>query len=115
MEDKGKAHPQGFLTRFLTRDNINTIREQTEINSANELDYVFTEEFFGETLGIDFYMTGAVVYLGDKISKDRGSRKEAVEAIKGLSEQQKRFNTGLQITELSDAMEAQREGKQLEP
>ncbi len=112
-QEEGKIHPQTHLTKHLTGGSSEVIRERTRINSAEEQDYLNWQEFLSKTLGVDFYKHAAQIYMGLKISKDGLSRQEDVEAIKGLSEQQRRFNTGLQITELGEAMEKQRDEEEI--
>jgi hypothetical protein len=50
-----------------------------------------------EELGVPFYQTGINIYLSLKVSKDRGSRKEDVEVLKGMYEPDKGRDAGWKI------------------
>ena len=91
---QSKAH----LTRHQTGDRFDLIRERAEVNSPEELDWLHNKEYYGIVLGLEFYKVGVAVYGGWKISKDRGSRKENVEVLRGMYEEWKRdFTAGAKV------------------
>jgi len=57
-----------------------------------------TQEKKEDDLGVPFYRTGVNIYLSLKVSKDRGSRKEDVEVLKGMyTDTEKKRNIGYKI------------------
>lgn len=50
-----------------------------------------------EEVAVPFYAIGTGIYLSLKLCKDRGSRKEDVEVLKGMYDEQQKRNVGWKI------------------
>ena len=77
---------KGHLTKHLTGNQYDVIRERTRINSWEELDYISWKELLAHDLNVALYHSTCGIHLGLKISKDGEGRKEDVEAIFGLQD-----------------------------
>lgn len=94
------------LTKHMTGSQYDLLPERTEINSAEELRYghfnTTLARFLWEGFGI-----APDAYFEYKISKDRGSRTEDVEVLKGMYLDERSLHTGIRLAELEDEMKTQ--------
>jgi len=95
---------KGHLTKHLTGNQFEVIRERTRINSWEELDYVTWKEMCAEDLGVPLYKLTITIHHGSKISKDGESRKEDVDAIYGFQDEYGEGRKATGLRRVSDAL-----------
>jgi len=106
MKEEAFKDSKTHLTKHMTGSVFDLVRERTDVNSAEELRYGHFNHTLAKLLWPGFGVAPEV-YFEYKISKDRGSRLEDVEVLKGMYMDDRSFNTGIRLMELEDEMKGQ--------
>jgi len=106
MKEEPFKDSKTHLTKHMTGSQYDLLRERTDVNSAEELRYGHFNSTLAKLLWPGFAIAPDV-YFEFKISKDRGSRLEDVEVLKGMYMDDRSLNTGVRLAELETEMKTQ--------
>lgn len=89
---------KSHLTKHQTGGRYDIVEERSEVNSPEELRWLVYNRVW-EDLVWPIFGVAPNHHFSGKVGKDRGSRKENVEVLKGMYEEMKPFRGGLPLIE----------------